>query len=50
MSYTDGTYDGDTVDDMWTDYDYHVNTGELDDWFPDEDTETLADDTDPGGS
>ena len=34
--YDNGTYDGDTVDDMWTDYDYHVNTGELQDWFPDE--------------
>ena len=32
--YENGTYNGDTVDDMWTDYDYHVNTGELNDWFP----------------
>ena len=34
--YDNGTYDGNTVDDMWTDYDYHVNTGELTDWFPDD--------------
>ena len=27
--YDNGTFDGNTVDDMWTDYDYHVNTGEL---------------------
>ena len=30
----DGEYDGNTIDDMWTDYDYHVNTGKLTDWFP----------------
>ncbi len=35
-----GTYDGDTVHDMYVDYDYQINTGEdidtfidnLDDW------------------
>ena len=37
------TYDGDTVDDMWTGYDYHVNTGELTDWFPDDDTDATSD-------
>ena len=36
--YNEAAYGGDesTADMMWTDYDYHVNTGELDDWFPDE--------------
>ena len=29
--YDNGTYDVNTVDDMWTDYDYHVNTGKLTD-------------------
>lgn len=28
--------DESTVDMMWTDYDYHVNTGELDDWYPEQ--------------
>ena len=37
--YDNGTYDGNTVDDMWTDYDYHVNTGELEDWYPEESDE-----------
>lgn len=27
--YDDYTYGENPVDDMWTDYDYHVNTGEL---------------------
>lgn len=32
-----GTYDGDTIHDMYVDYDYHINTGELD--YFDEDTD-----------
>lgn len=30
-----GTYNGDAEHDMWVDYDYHANTGELDDRFDD---------------
>ncbi len=26
-------YDGNTEHDMWTDFTYHENTGELSDWF-----------------
>ena len=37
--YENPTYGDNTVDDMWTDYDYHVNTGELTDWFPNDDVE-----------
>lgn len=32
-------YDGDTEHDMWVDYTYHEYTGELDDWFGDDDDE-----------
>ncbi len=32
-----GTYNGDIVHDMTVDYDYHINTGELDDEFGDSD-------------
>ncbi len=32
-----GIYNGDTVLDMYVDYDYHINTGELDDEFGDTD-------------
>ncbi len=32
-----GTYDGDTVHDMYVDYDYHINTGELADELGDSD-------------
>lgn len=32
-----GTYNGDIVHDMTVDYDYHINTGELDDEFGDTD-------------
>ena len=35
--YDNGFYDGNVIDDMWTDYSYHINTGELQDWFPDDD-------------
>lgn len=28
-----GEYNGDTVHDMWVDYTYHENTGELSDWY-----------------
>lgn len=28
-----GEYDGNTEHDMWTDFTYHENTGELNDWF-----------------
>ena len=28
-----------TTDDMWVDYEYHINTGELSDWFDDEEDE-----------
>ena len=30
-----GTYDGDTVHDMYVDYDYQINTSELSDLFED---------------
>ena len=33
--YDEPEYGDNVVDDMWTDYDYHVNTGELTDWYPD---------------
>ena len=29
------TPDESVTDMMWTDHDYHVNTGELIDWYPD---------------
>lgn len=31
-----GEYDGDTVHDMWVDYTYHENTGDLTDWYGDD--------------
>ena len=31
------TYDGDVEHDGWVDFSYHENTGELDDYFDDED-------------
>ena len=39
------TYNGDVEHDMWVDYDYHKNTGELPEWF-DEDDEPTSDDID----
>ena len=36
-----GTYDGDTVHDMYVDYDYQFNTGELD--YVDEDMDDYID-------
>ena len=32
----EANYGENTLDDMYMDYDYHVNTGELDDWFQDD--------------
>lgn len=32
-----GEYDGNTEHDMWVDYTYHENTGELTDWYGDDD-------------
>lgn len=43
MDYDDlDAYNGDTEHDMWVDYDYHENTGELVDIF-DEDDEASGD-------
>lgn len=36
-----GTYDGDTVHDMYVDYDYQINTGEL--GYVDEDIDEYID-------
>lgn len=36
-----GTYDGDTVHDMYVDYDYQINTGEL--GYVDEDMDDYVD-------
>lgn len=55
MDYDDndsGDWYGNTAspdDMMWTDYDYHQNTGELGDLFDDEDNEDGGDDEDGGG-
>lgn len=36
-----GEYDGNTEHDMWVDYTYHENTGELTDWYGDDDDDPL---------
>lgn len=42
--YDDYEYGSNPEEDMWTDYDYHVNTGELSDFFDDErDNDSPAD-------
>lgn len=39
-------YNGDPVHDMELDYDYHMNTGELPEYFEDSDFDFLFDDPD----
>ncbi len=36
-------YDGDPVHDMYVDYDYHINTGELDNIFDEPTPDDFAD-------
>ena len=36
-------YNGDTEHDMWVDFDYHENTGELSDLFEDTDLDQFID-------
>lgn len=38
-----GTYNGDTEHDMWVDFDYNENTGELSDIFDDTDLDQFID-------
>ena len=38
-----GTYNGDTEHDMWVDFDYHENTGELSELFEDSDLDQYID-------
>lgn len=37
------TYNGDAVHDMELDFDYHINTGELPEYFEDSDLEQFID-------
>ena len=39
-------YNGDTEHDMWVDFDYHENTGELSDIFGDTDLDQFIDNLD----
>lgn len=38
-----GTYNGDTEHDMWVDFDYHKNTGELPELFEESDLDNIVD-------
>ena len=40
-----GTYNDDVEHDMWVDYDYHENTGELPEWFDQDEEPTQEDDS-----